>query len=116
MNREVVGLGSHSPSRSSPVPDKPYGFCGRKAPLKKKVSELRSCVTGRRGWAVIPHPICPSVRNKQNREVSVDENEKRNESTAVFFFFFLGGGRGCVTVKVITGVLKIYILIIMLKQ
>ena len=44
MNREEVGLGSHSPSRSSPVPEKPYGFCGRKAPRKKKVSKFRSCV------------------------------------------------------------------------
>ena len=35
MNREV-GLSSHSPARPSPVPDKPYGFCGRKAPCKKK--------------------------------------------------------------------------------
>ena len=25
-------LGFHSPSHSSPVPDKPYGFRGRKAP------------------------------------------------------------------------------------
>ena len=31
-----VGLGSHSLSLSSPVPKKPYGFCGRKAPWKKK--------------------------------------------------------------------------------
>ena len=31
VDREV-GLGSYSLSRSSPVPDKPYGFCGRKAP------------------------------------------------------------------------------------
>ena len=31
VNREV-GLGSHSLSHSSPVPNKPCGFCGRKAP------------------------------------------------------------------------------------
>ena len=31
VNREV-GLGSHSLSHSSPVPNKPYSFCGRKAP------------------------------------------------------------------------------------
>ena len=31
-----LGLGSHSLSHSSPVPNKPYGFCGRKAPCKKK--------------------------------------------------------------------------------
>ena len=35
VNREV-GPGSHSLSHSSPVPNKPYGFCGRKAPWKKK--------------------------------------------------------------------------------
>ena len=31
LNREV-GLGPHSLSHSSPVPNKPYGFCGRDAP------------------------------------------------------------------------------------
>ena len=31
VNR-AVGLGSHSLSHSSPVPNKPYGFCGRRAP------------------------------------------------------------------------------------
>ena len=30
VDREV-GLGSYSQSHSSPVPTKPYGFCGRKA-------------------------------------------------------------------------------------
>ena len=35
VNKEV-GPGPHSLSRSSPVPNKPYGFCGRKAPRKKK--------------------------------------------------------------------------------
>ena len=38
MNREV-GLGSHFLSHSSPVPNKPYGLCGRKAPWKKKKLE-----------------------------------------------------------------------------
>ena len=27
-----VGLGSHSLSHSFPVPNNPYGFCGRQAP------------------------------------------------------------------------------------
>ena len=31
VNREV-GLGSHTLSHSAPVPDKPYGLCGRKTP------------------------------------------------------------------------------------
>ena len=35
VNR-VVGLGSHCLSHSSPDPNKPYGFCGRKAPRKKE--------------------------------------------------------------------------------
>ena len=35
VNREV-GLGSHSLPHSSPVPNEPYGSCGRKAPWKKK--------------------------------------------------------------------------------
>ena len=35
LKREV-GLGSHSLSHSSSVPNKPYGFCGRKAPWKEK--------------------------------------------------------------------------------
>ena len=35
MNREV-GLGSYSLSHTAPVPDKPYGFLGRKASGKKK--------------------------------------------------------------------------------
>ena len=35
VNREV-GQGSHSPSHSAPVPDKPYCFCGHKVPWKKK--------------------------------------------------------------------------------
>ena len=34
-----VGLASHSLFHSSPVPKKPYGFCGRKAPWKKKKVE-----------------------------------------------------------------------------
>ena len=46
MNREV-GLGSHFLFDFCPVPNF-YGFCGRKAPRKKKTvqsfSELRSCV------------------------------------------------------------------------
>ena len=36
MIREVVDLSSHSLSHSSPVPNKPHGFCGRKASLKEK--------------------------------------------------------------------------------
>ena len=35
VNREV-GVGSHSLSHSYPVPDKPCGFCGLKAPRTKK--------------------------------------------------------------------------------
>ena len=31
VNSEV-GLGSHFLSHSSPVPNKPHGFCGRKQP------------------------------------------------------------------------------------
>ena len=40
MNREV-DLGSHSLSNSSSVPDKPYGFCGRKAPIKKWKNKMK---------------------------------------------------------------------------
>ena len=40
VNQEV-GLGSHSLSHSSPVPNKPYGFCGRKHHKRKK-KELNS--------------------------------------------------------------------------
>ena len=40
VNREV-GLGSHSLSHSSPVPNKPYGFCGRAAPWRKNEEEWR---------------------------------------------------------------------------
>ena len=45
-----VGRGSHPLSHSSPVPNKLYGFWGRKSPWKKKEKkkqlrpELRSCV------------------------------------------------------------------------
>ena len=35
MNSEA-SLGSQSLSHSSPAPNKPYGFCGRKAPYKNK--------------------------------------------------------------------------------
>ena len=42
MNREV-GPGSHSLYHSSPVPNKPYGFCGRKAPRKEK-GHIQRCV------------------------------------------------------------------------
>ena len=35
VNSEV-GLDSHYLSRSSPVPKKPYGFCGRKAPSDER--------------------------------------------------------------------------------
>ena len=38
MNREV-GLGCHYLSLSSPVPDKPHGFCGRKTPWKKTTTK-----------------------------------------------------------------------------
>ena len=49
VNREM-GLGSDSPSHSSPVPNKLYGFCVRKAPWKKRrkdrlVQEADSNVT-----------------------------------------------------------------------
>ena len=40
VNREV-GLGPHSLSHSAPVPDKPYGFCGRRAPWKKRRKSKR---------------------------------------------------------------------------
>ena len=46
VNREL-GLGSHSLSHSSPVPNKPYSFCGRKAAWTKEalhIRYLRSCV------------------------------------------------------------------------
>ena len=47
VNRDV-GLGSHSLYLSFPNPHKPSGFCGRKAPWKKKKSMgfafLSSCV------------------------------------------------------------------------
>ena len=39
----VVGLGSHSLSHSFPVPNKSYGFRGRKA-RRTVLTELRSCV------------------------------------------------------------------------
>ena len=52
----------------SPIPDKPYGFCGRKAPRKKEEtqpSELRSCVkTGRWVWALTSCSIIPPVPDK----------------------------------------------------
>ena len=44
VNREV-GMGSHSLSHSSPAPNNPYGFCGRKAPPKKKFSSSLICGT-----------------------------------------------------------------------
>ena len=34
--KREVGLGCHSLSHSSPVPNKPHGFCRRQAPWKKK--------------------------------------------------------------------------------
>ena len=42
VNR-VVGLVSHSLSHSFPVPNKPYGFCGREA-RRTVLTELGSCV------------------------------------------------------------------------
>ena len=62
VNRNV-GLGSHSLSQSSSVPNKPYGFCGHKAPWKKKkkmpVSELSSCVN-REVVGLGPHSLLHS--------------------------------------------------------
>ena len=46
VNREG-GLGPHSLSHSSPVPNKPYGFCGRKAP--QKIMRVRVRARARRG-------------------------------------------------------------------
>ena len=36
VSNTELGLGSHSISHSFPVPNKPYGFHGRKAPTKRK--------------------------------------------------------------------------------
>ena len=45
MHEQGGGPGSHSLSHSAPVPNKPYGFCGRNAPWKKYSLpiELGSC-------------------------------------------------------------------------
>ena len=49
MNRDV-GLGSLSLSHSSPVLDKPYGFCGRKTLIVQELCESRG---GRPGLSVL---------------------------------------------------------------
>ena len=41
MNREM-GLGSHSLSHSSPVPNEPYGFCGRKVTFEEDLNDFRA--------------------------------------------------------------------------
>ena len=43
--KREVGLGSRSLAHSYPVPNKPHGFCGRKAPRKKKTTISASCQT-----------------------------------------------------------------------
>ena len=67
VNREV-GLGS------SAVPNKPYGFCGREAPWKKK--ERRSCF----------HILKTSIFNKEDWK----SNEKRLCSIPLFRFLLMG--------------------------
>ena len=41
-----VGLGSHSQSCSSPIPNEPYGFCGRKARQKKNGNAVQGSWLG----------------------------------------------------------------------
>ena len=56
-----------------PVPNKPYGLCGRKATLNYRISELRSCVKVE--VAVLGSPSIISlmvyVDIKQHRTVAV---------------------------------------------
>ena len=61
----------------SPVSNKPYGFCGRKAPRNKKVSmpdNREKCSgalwTAKWAWAPIPYPSLPT--SLMNHTVSVD--------------------------------------------
>ena len=69
VNREV-GLGSHSLSHSSPAPNNPYGFCGRKAPPKKKFSSSLICGTSiprsRGPMNTIRHARGPRCRGPMN--------------------------------------------------
>ena len=52
VNRSVGLRRSHSLSHSSPVPNKPYGFCRRKAPWKKKEKKkaVHICHCGHTSW------------------------------------------------------------------
>ena len=66
----------------SPIPNKPYGFCGRKAPRKKEEtqpSEIRSCVkTGRWTWALTPCSIIPPSLISHAVSVEVQHHERRH--------------------------------------
>ena len=75
-----MGLGSRYLSHSSPNPNKPYGFWGPKAPVKKK---LRSQSSGAvcTGIAILPCPIIsPSLISLT---VSVDVKHHARRSSGV---------------------------------
>ena len=78
-----TGLGSHSLSYSSPLPNnKPHGFCGHKSPRKKKCEELRNCVNREVGLGshslAYSSPIPNIVMSQMvSADVIVNHHERR---------------------------------------
>ena len=74
VNREV-GLGSHSLSHSSPVPNKLYAFCSRKAPLQKESIGPRAqelCEKSR--WpSLIVLVVSVDVKQQKKKKCSASE-------------------------------------------
>ena len=75
-----------------PGPNKPYGFCGRKATLNwtqylraQELCEQR----GGRAWALIPHPILPPSLISLTVSVDVKHNERRQRNIAQDTLFLL---------------------------
>ena len=60
----AITLSEHTEINTSPVPNNPYGFCGRKTPSKKK-KKHRDIVSGRWYESLPALYITPSTRQTQ---------------------------------------------------
>ena len=98
VNREV-GLGSHSHIPFFPtVPNKLYGFCGRKAPGKKKTRGQSSGAvwTGRWAWALnsLSHYFLVPDIKPYMVSVDVKHQERRRQEVRAQELCGQGGGPG----------------------
>ena len=105
MNREV-GLGFHPQPHSFPVLNKPYGFCGRKAPFfffffvlgshfpmnKKLLGDFAALLRGMQSHIQRYNEKKPKEREKEKKEEKKRKEKKKEQKTKTNL---TGAGSGC---------------------